>query len=68
MTKIQTFSLSQFISKNYFGDHGSQNYSNKFLGIFKVLVALFIKLLDRNLKGYQKKVWQLLILQKLLIF
>ena len=65
---LQTFDSSYFISKSYFDD-GSQDYLI-FQAIFKYfhsLLVLLIKFLDGSLKGYQKKISQLLLNQTIIL-
>ena len=57
------FDLNYFIGKNYFYEHGSQNYIylNQFLSLLRYLLVLLKKVLDGNLKGCQKGKPQLLL-------
>ena len=63
--KLQTFDLTYFNGECYFNDDGSQNYLiyQPVIKYFQFLVVLLINFQDRNLKGCQKKVSQLLLHQ-----
>lgn len=73
--KTLKFLFKVFRWQNYFGDDRLQNYFifKKLFKFLKHLLILLMKLLDRTLKGYRKKVLQLLLhqttilLQKLLL-
>ena len=57
------FDLSFFIGKSYSDDDGSSNYLifQSVLKHFKTFTGTIIKIFEENLKGFQKKVSQLLL-------